>query len=673
MKTRTILDSVAEMFKHFESLDGVLFTSFAFSPDFFETYVLPQVIEECGRNTAAQIAATDEVLDKLCVAVLYDPGGLVDTDKRLSYEAIPIQMENEAIFHPKIIYCFGNDFEDKERHELLVASANLTRQGWGRNVEVVSRRTFLPGSYLGWDLSRFLEYAARKGNCRLAIQPFLGALSQTERQRWSEPQIRLIWRSSNEPDESKPLSAYVSGEVNEETKITICSPYFGDGDSMLKLLNTIKEKSQDAKIRLIPGPAQDGKFQIVRPDAEKILSNMPDLSWYRWKYCGEGNEYADRLVHAKMYILENDRGTWMAIGSHNFTQSGYGGRNIEASLWFPIEKTPNLDFVKLSSEELLSKCVENVEELSEAPKAVEAFCTVTINWKDAEFKISDIVPEDHAGMTIEIPWRSEPFPLKENEGQLKSLDEVSSALNRSRAFFIRGDGEILYRGIVNEIGWQDYRPEPPLSSIDDILDAWASPDQETENGKANAHQDKEDEQKSEKNTIEQKKKLVSIETHEYEGDLFDNYFYRFRAIRMKRDRLITQMDARKTPVVNRVLFKNRTSLKALVTRLDEQKSEIPKEKSGIPALTLGLVTLWELADLCAEAENRFSRLYSEINSLRRRINKLGREYKETLIQIQGTLDRTVQERLPFKGIDPDDVIEWFKKRLDESEKWEAQE
>ncbi len=667
MNTKTIMESVSVMLGRFADLKGILFTTFAFSPDFFETYVLSIVIPECGRDTPAQVAATDEALDRLPVVVLYDPGGLVETEKRLSYEAIPVRLDDEAIFHPKIIYCFGTDFDGRARHELLVASANLTRQGWGRNVEVAFQRSFMPGSYLGWDLSRLLEHIARNAKCHTPLKPFLQSLPQSERQRWSEPGTRLIWRETHE---EAPLSSYVEEELADGAQLTICSPYFGGKDSTHELLQPLAEEWDNLRIRLVPGPSQDGEYQITRADAEQILTKMPYVTWYRWNNCGEGNEYAGRLVHAKMYLIESAHGTTMAIGSHNFTKSGYGGRNIEASLWFPIEKALTLDLIKLSREELLNRCVETADELSEAPEAATAFCTVTVHWKEAIFEITDIIPENSSSLTVEVPWSTRRFPLKENTYRIQNLDEVASSLARSRTFFIRSDGEIPYRGIVSEVGWYEARPEPPLSSVDDILDAWASPNQAAENDKANAHLAKEEERKKTGNGYGHRSKRPSIESHEYDGDLFDNYFYRFRAIRLKRDRLIS-MDGRKTAQVNRVLFKSRTSVKALATRLEEQLSELSKDKDGIPALTLGLVTLWELEDFCAEAADRFFKLKHGINKLKKKVKKLSDRYTTMLVQAQETLDDPIRKRPPFTGIPPNEVIKWFRSRLKESEKWET--
>jgi len=101
--------------------DRALFTTFALSLSFFESYVLRELRSNGCRPWVItdQMGYQDSLLEGRATAVGRE------------YRLIPVSMPN-GVFHPKIIYLSG-----AEGDVLMVGSGNLTFGGFGRNLEVI--------------------------------------------------------------------------------------------------------------------------------------------------------------------------------------------------------------------------------------------------------------------------------------------------------------------------------------------------------------------------------------------------------------------------------------------------------------------------------------------------------------------------------------------------------
>lgn len=109
---------------------GVICSTFAFDPDFFENQFLRAVlrlgadpVEQPQRYHAEALRAIQETP----VAVLVDAGQR-QSGRRLPYDVLEIQ---KAVFHPKSVLLL---FEDQAR--LMVGSGNLTFAGYSQNTEL---------------------------------------------------------------------------------------------------------------------------------------------------------------------------------------------------------------------------------------------------------------------------------------------------------------------------------------------------------------------------------------------------------------------------------------------------------------------------------------------------------------------------------------------------------
>lgn len=134
------LSSLENLRKGGKTIKKAYFTSFNLSPEFFETYILPPLLEEDIPDNSFQYETLnvklEELEKKLDLKVFYDANMMqLNEQKRTILKFNPILMTNEqgkrkGLFHPKVIY-----LENEDEGILFVGSGNLTLSGWGRNIE----------------------------------------------------------------------------------------------------------------------------------------------------------------------------------------------------------------------------------------------------------------------------------------------------------------------------------------------------------------------------------------------------------------------------------------------------------------------------------------------------------------------------------------------------------
>ena len=118
--------------------DALIFTTFAFGETFFEDNILGWIgadtkrLQTLGERDEAETWAAEHG-----VSVFFEPTVYNGVSKRLTYPTYPVTPP-DGVFHPKMIVASGEGNDGKRRVRLLVASANLTRSGWGKNREVAA-------------------------------------------------------------------------------------------------------------------------------------------------------------------------------------------------------------------------------------------------------------------------------------------------------------------------------------------------------------------------------------------------------------------------------------------------------------------------------------------------------------------------------------------------------
>jgi hypothetical protein len=140
--------SVLKELKKGAKIKKAYFTSFNLSPEFFETYILPPLLEEEIPDNMFQYEALNTKLEenKIDIKVFYDANMLqFNEQKRTIIKFTPVLLTDEngkrkGLFHPKVIYLEN----DKGKGKLFVGSGNLTFEGWGRNTAVSYTHLTLP-------------------------------------------------------------------------------------------------------------------------------------------------------------------------------------------------------------------------------------------------------------------------------------------------------------------------------------------------------------------------------------------------------------------------------------------------------------------------------------------------------------------------------------------------
>jgi hypothetical protein len=138
---------------------GCVATSFTFAPDFFETECLGRFLglESAADDGSAYYVEREEKLAQLvCAAALVDQHH-VQGSRNLRWDLLSARVPR-GILHAKISLLLWS-----QQARLIVASANLTPDGYRRNHEVFGVLDFFPGNEAPlpvlWQILNFLKDA----------------------------------------------------------------------------------------------------------------------------------------------------------------------------------------------------------------------------------------------------------------------------------------------------------------------------------------------------------------------------------------------------------------------------------------------------------------------------------------------------------------------------------
>ena len=138
IKTANILKSLKEIYDRYSEVNNMVFTTFDFDPEFFANHVVSYLMgnEHEKITKIGELNAANEWIEKNNVCVYYDISGLKASDNTiLTIPVYPVHVTT-GVFHPKVIAIYGRCRKNsKMMAHLIVSSANLTINGYGRNVE----------------------------------------------------------------------------------------------------------------------------------------------------------------------------------------------------------------------------------------------------------------------------------------------------------------------------------------------------------------------------------------------------------------------------------------------------------------------------------------------------------------------------------------------------------
>jgi hypothetical protein len=340
---------------------GCIATTFTFSPAFFEVECLGrflQIESDASEDGPAYLIEREEKICQLsCAAALVDQHHAQGT-RNLHWDLLPARL-TRGILHAKVSLLYWTN-----RARLIVASANLTEDGYRRNQEAFAVLDYYEGSEAPLpafhEITAFLREAARHSSPSAEISnpatarwgEFLDKVETaargwgvTEAPRWLSQQhvftvltgperksalaaLRETW-----PDNSPPNSAFV------------ISPFFDPPDApnepAIQLWTLLKQRG-DARVEFqVAAEDIPGEKAVLIHAPKSLLDAQPASRTGTETFLSRLKLEQDRPLHAKCLWLENENVVLSLIGSSNFTSAGLGlgkTQNLEANLAFAVGK-----------------------------------------------------------------------------------------------------------------------------------------------------------------------------------------------------------------------------------------------------------------------------------------------------------------------------------------------
>jgi len=356
---------------HWGAMQGMLATTFDLRPEFLETDFLPSVFGLGAwddQSWATRIALEKRLFELDAAVILAEARRYQGRPRSLRLDVRPAVSPRGSVLHAKVTLLL---FERAVR--LIVGSANLTKQGYRENREVIAVLTatqkskkeaaLITQGLVGMEsaLSSWLTPEARKLIRRSieTVQPWLNGNT--------DPDTSFIWSNGQTRLWHEFVGRWPVGEPVK--RISILSPFWSQDASLtlsafLKQLKSVGPLAPDAEVRLLTDafknpngelipvlpPAyamQDWQALSVRATAQPV---NPDV--HPEELGGMEGFTATRALHAKVVLVEGTRSRLAYLGSANFTGHGWG--------FIPGENNVNTEAGLILRRSLQSSDVDNI-------------------------------------------------------------------------------------------------------------------------------------------------------------------------------------------------------------------------------------------------------------------------------------------------------------------------
>lgn len=349
-------------------LVSAVFTTFRFEPQFFETQILPVLLDvPLSHSDPIKLVQLEDALRALpgSIAVYYDQHGLVVDGGAAKLDLRRIPVRHKAIFHPKNVLALVEDVEpDADGHHVRTllcacASANLTRAGWWENVEVAHVEQINEGDLTFRDdlrdyLNGLLRLAragrpARDGRHDHAaiddIREFLKGTKQPSN-RSAHGRLRPRMHAG-----TSSLVDFFNGVARRELQglnLEIISPYF-DALNQSAALDELIQRFEPSEIRVMLPKDQNG-VALCSEELHAWVKTRAEWGTLDAEITrrGKSGNATRRRVHAKVYrFFEPRRGgrEFVYAGSANLTRPGcLQGGNWESGFLVETTRTGKPDW-----------------------------------------------------------------------------------------------------------------------------------------------------------------------------------------------------------------------------------------------------------------------------------------------------------------------------------------
>ena len=442
--------SALENLRKGSKITKAYFTSFNLSPEFFEKYILPPLLNiDVPENDYLYEPLNEELENKvlknnpeLDIKVFYDANMIKLTDKKLTLlKFTPILMTNEqekrkGLFHPKVIYIEN----DKGKGILFVGSGNLTLSGWGRNIEAFQIVDIEKNSNLYYQIYNF--FIDVEIQARLRTNRILKPVSYEE-------EYNFIYSFEDNSNNSIFLE---SMNANNSSKLYVWSPYFSEStkdniDSIIK-----QNFPQTENVHIIP--------DLVGPDKKIRLKKKPESE--KIKFYATKEQNSENMNHSKVWITDSKLG----IGSYNFTHEALFGVNFEAAIVRDVKSVEldlePIDFNKMNESELKD------EELK-LNTDFNVIFELIANYEKQSFEINQLAGQEINDFSILLPSGKECLKEELDDLSMIELERIFRALIRNKLFKVKYENKIVYEGIIFEKSTKGYREPIKVETINDLF------------------------------------------------------------------------------------------------------------------------------------------------------------------------------------------------------------
>ena len=477
IERKSVRERLQDDLADFKAIDGAVFTTFTFVPDFFEQNVLPILFQVEGSGRTRRRVEVNTHLETAPVSVFYDMSAQPRGGGEFRYQHLPIRLDKGGIFHPKVALIAGRDAEDKRAVLVSVSSANLTLRGWGHNEEAV-------GSF--WvetepqreELLDFIAFLSRSAKRAAVSQKGKGAVTEVEAITAVRTALRELDGLSKatadlaafrcfglrRKDEDPPAAAITPGR-NYWSRLTVFSPYWSSRDDTRSMMSQFRARRHE----LVPAPKASGERVCLGFEDEKTIT----------EHCIADAAH-NRFRHAKLYVARGKRRARVTVGSANFTVAALGTAtkkpiNVEAVVSYEIRPSHVHRVIPalLPLDDLVEVLDDGINEEEDSRLPFTVF--VAFDWSSREYRVSISQVGRARDFRVVLPGAGEHRIEHDKPTRITSPSGPST----SREFtvsYLPHDGAEERRivvGLVTEFGLDDSDHKfTPKLKLDEFFASW---------------------------------------------------------------------------------------------------------------------------------------------------------------------------------------------------------
>lgn len=472
-----LLDAFRQQVRVLGPLRRAWFTTFNLGIPFFETHVLPELLQGDAdppanrmdyENMQLQLAERDIDLRVFCDLRMMEADQLKRTalpvhgvlPRRLGLEGFG----PESLFHPKVIF-----LEDKDGRMVLGAgSANLSVSGWGRNQEVFCFHT-VSNNKQYQQIKRFFE--------PLFVVAGLSKELGVRRQFKGDDEG---WRFAHSFEGESFLELLLADTQAE--RMTVWSPYFSlDLAGLIEKIRILADRKIDFAIV----PDRVGN-RHVRTKWSAAMGEMLDKGGLAFHDRPSPRADEIEMTHAKLWLAQGRRAR-LAVGSWNCTELGTSSfelRNVEAGFLLDVATATQIagQPLALGATDFSTDDMLRNDELDPPPYPLPFELQVSFDWAQGVYKVKGQLYEksEGTGYKLRLPGvkRLQALDWKERriDGawplQAVALELADNeALLADHSYEVWRGNSLEYRGLVLETGLSHRRAQG-YDSLKDLLNDW---------------------------------------------------------------------------------------------------------------------------------------------------------------------------------------------------------